>query len=288
MAAELVMIGPARPVMHVPYHDLESIFYVLLGISVLYDEPYKPKTEDELSQCFNIYFNTHHPSLQKTFTMQSELGWLFGICEHFSGYFKPLSSLFDTLREQIVLPMTYRNGSFRRRCKQTLITHDEMVKYLINMLCNLPDEAWVAKGRPGTNDEGGGDVLELDVLGLDLPLASCVHDLPGSDSPSENSSETDTPSSPTEPDLHMRRPIPIRPISGPGFNTSSTSSTSARRPCSRSDMDYVDPSSSCVKHLRLNVDTTNANCMNPRQSSTHRLATTVPAALSLPSAGRDL
>lgn len=175
MAAELVMIGPARPVRHVPYHDLESIFYVLLGISVLYDEPYKPKTENELSKCFDIYFNMHHPSLQKMFTIQSELGWLSSICERFSSYFKPLSSLFDTFCKKIILPMTYIDGSFRQHHKATPITHDEMVKFLIDMLCNLPDEAWVTKEQP-TNDEGGGDLFELDALGLELPLA------PGSDS----------------------------------------------------------------------------------------------------------
>ena len=145
MAAELVMIGPARPVRHVPYHDLESTFYVLLGISVLYDEPYKPKTENKLSKCFDIYFNMHHPSLQKMFTIQSELSWLSSICECFSGYFKPLSSLFDTFHEKIVLPMTYVDGSFRQCRKETPITHDEMVKFLIDTLCNLPDEAWVTK-----------------------------------------------------------------------------------------------------------------------------------------------
>jgi len=244
MAAELVMIGPTRPVMHVPYHDLESIFYVLVRISVLYDEPYKPKTEDELSQCFNIYFNTHHPSVQKTFMIQSELGWLSNICERFSGYFKPLSSLFDTFHEKIVLPMTYFNGSFRQRSGTTPITHDEMAKYLIDMLYNLPDEAWVTKQQP-TNDEGGGDVvLEVDALGLDLPLVSRDRRIP------------------------PRPTLPIRAISGPGFATLSTNSSSARRPRSGLDVDYVDPSPSRAKRPCLNVDTTNANCTNPQQTTT--------------------
>ena len=171
------MIGPARPVRHAPHHDLELIFYVLLGISIFYDEPYKPKTEDELSECFNIYFNTHHPSLQKIFMIQSELGWLSSICEHFSDYFKPLCPLFDILREKIVLPMTYVDGAFRLR-KANPITHDEMVKYLIDTLYNLPDEAWVTKERPPSG-EGGGDTLRSP---LGLPLANHVYNLPHSDS----------------------------------------------------------------------------------------------------------
>ncbi|KIM55290.1 hypothetical protein SCLCIDRAFT_46032, partial [Scleroderma citrinum Foug A] len=147
MAGELVMIGPARSVRHAPHHDLESIFYVLLGISMFYDEPYKPKMEDKLSECFNIYFNMHHPSLQKIFMIQSVLGWLSSICKHFSNYFKLLHFLFDILHEKIIRPMTYIDGSFRL-CEANPITHDEMVKYLINTLYNLPDKAWVTKEQP--------------------------------------------------------------------------------------------------------------------------------------------
>ena len=144
---------------------------------MFYDEPYKPQTEDELSECFDIYFNTHHPSLQKIFMIQSELGWLSSICEHFSDYFKPLCPLFDILREKIVLPMTYVDGAFRLR-KANPITHDEMVKYLIDTLYNLPDEAWVTKERPPSG-EGGGDTLRSP---LGLPLANHVYNLPHSDS----------------------------------------------------------------------------------------------------------
>jgi len=184
--------------------------------------------------------------------------------------------------------MTYFNGSFRQHSGTTPITHDEMAKYLIDMLYDLPDEAWVTKQQP-TNDEGGGDVvLEVDALGLDLPLASHVHDPLDSDSRSENSSETDTSSSPTEPDLRMRHPIPIRAISGPSFATLSTNSSSARRPCSGLDVDYVDQSPSRAKRPRLNVDTTNANRTNPRRTTTDRFAATAPATLSLSSAGHNL
>ena len=284
MAAELAMIGPEMPVKHMPHHDLESIFYVLLGISVLYDEPYKPKPEDELSECFDVYFNTHFPSLQKTFTIQSELGSLSAICERFSDYFQPLRPLLDTFRERIVLPMTYVNGSFRQRCQAIPITHDEMVKYLVDMLFNLPDEAWVSTKEQPTNDEGGGDVFELDNFGLDLPLESHMHDPPDRDSRVENSFDPEMPSSnPTKPGLRMHRRVSIRPISGPGFTTSSsTGSGSTRRPRPGSDdADYVDPGLSRAKRLRLNIDTTNANCTNPRRS-TGRLVVTAPPSMARP------
>ena len=248
------MIDPEMPVMHMPHHDLESIFYVLLGVSVLYNKPYNTKLEDELSECFDTYFNTHCPSLQKMFMIQLELSWLTSICKHFSDYFKPLHPLLDTFCERIVLPMTYVNGSFAQ-CFQAPITHDKMAKYCIDMLYNLPDEAWVAEERP-TNVEGGGDVFKLNNFRLDLPLGSHV-------SGSENSSETES-SSPIEP-LRISCPVSIHLISGPGFITSSTGSNSTRRLCSRSDdvPEYVDPGLSHVKHLCFNVDTTIANHTNP-------------------------
>ena len=39
MSAQLVMAGPGQPVVHNALHDLESFFYVLLGICILYDGP---------------------------------------------------------------------------------------------------------------------------------------------------------------------------------------------------------------------------------------------------------
>ena len=160
-----------------------------------------------------------------------------------------------------------------------MITHNEMAKYLIDMLYNLPDEAWVAEERP-MNVKGGGDVFELDNFRLDLPLGSHV-------SGSENSSETES-SSPTEP-LRISHPVSIHPISGPGFITSSTGSNSTRRPHSGSDdMEYVDPGLSCVKRLRFNVDTTIANHTNPRRSTTGRFISTAPASLPLPPSHPDL
>jgi len=40
MAAQLVMADPGQPVKHEPSHDLESIFYVLIGVFVWHISPY--------------------------------------------------------------------------------------------------------------------------------------------------------------------------------------------------------------------------------------------------------
>ena len=138
---------------HTPHHNLESFFYVLLGILVLYDEPHKLKPEDKLAECFDVYFNTFQPSLQKTIMVQSQLGWTANICEYISPYLTPLIDLFSTLHEKIILPMISVKGSFTSGDKP--ITHNDMVKCLIDALSKLPDESWITKVSP---DNGCGEL----------------------------------------------------------------------------------------------------------------------------------
>ena len=71
MSAELVMAGVGQPVTHQSNHDLESLFYVLVGVCLLLDKPYKPKCDEHLTQCFDKYFNTFEPNVLKTITIQS-------------------------------------------------------------------------------------------------------------------------------------------------------------------------------------------------------------------------
>ncbi|KAN0074442.1 hypothetical protein V8E55_011854, partial [Tylopilus felleus] len=87
MPLELVMAGPNQPVVHNELHDLELCFYVLVGISVLSDEPSKPKLDKELQKCFNKLFNTMQPSILKTITIQSNLTWVLSVLKHISPYF---------------------------------------------------------------------------------------------------------------------------------------------------------------------------------------------------------
>lgn len=146
MAAELVVAGAGIPVTHTAQHDLESLFYVLLSICVLYDEPFKPKTEDQLAQCFDMYFNTFEPSLLKTITIQSNIGWTTNILKHISPYFQPLIPLLNVLRERIVVPMANVNDSFSS-CEEP-ITSDDMVNHILKALGELPAWCWVARDPP--------------------------------------------------------------------------------------------------------------------------------------------
>ncbi|KAI9569117.1 hypothetical protein HD554DRAFT_657745 [Boletus coccyginus] len=71
MSAQLVMAGPGQLVVHNTLHDLESFFYVLVGICVLYDGPSKQKSEADLAECFDNLFNTSEPSILKIIIIQS-------------------------------------------------------------------------------------------------------------------------------------------------------------------------------------------------------------------------
>jgi hypothetical protein len=149
MAAELVMAGPGKPVTHTASHDLESLFYVLVGICVLFDAPHHIKPESKLSQCVDLYFNTFEPNLLKTVTIQSQFGWSFNILRHISPYFQPLIPLLNTLWEQIILSINFKNNSFHAGGP---ITHDKMSKALVEALHGIDDEGWV-RTQPTNNPD---------------------------------------------------------------------------------------------------------------------------------------
>ncbi|KAI6122511.1 hypothetical protein EDD16DRAFT_766572 [Pisolithus croceorrhizus] len=75
MSAALIMADPGRPVTREPHHDLESFFYILVSICVLLDEPFKYKSDDELSWSFHECFNIPEPNAFKTVATQSNFGW---------------------------------------------------------------------------------------------------------------------------------------------------------------------------------------------------------------------
>ena len=97
MSAQLVMAGPGQPVIHNALHDLESFFYVLVGICILYDKPFKQKSEDKLAECYDKFFNTFKPSILKTITIQSDLTWNPFVVKYIHPYFKPLIPLLTKL-----------------------------------------------------------------------------------------------------------------------------------------------------------------------------------------------
>jgi len=167
MSAEVVMAGPGQPVIHQSVHELESCFYVLIGIFVLLDEPYKPKSDKELAQCFNKYFNTFEPSILKTITIQADLTWEPFILKHISPYFEPATKLLTHLRDAIISPLYVNcDGKF---CHRTPFFHEKFIIAIIDTLSELNANAWVPCSCPGRDrlvDQaacgGGGFKLEGD------------------------------------------------------------------------------------------------------------------------------
>ena len=160
MSAELVMAGPGQPVTHDSRHDLESLFYVLTGLCVLLDEPFKFKCDDDLSQCFDKLFNTFEPSVLKTITIQSNLTWLPMILAHLSPFFQPLVPLLTRLREDIILPM-YTNDKGDFCCKKPL-SHKILIDAVIESLLSLDDDAWKPYSCPDAGGDGWDDFLPGD------------------------------------------------------------------------------------------------------------------------------
>ncbi|KAI5986625.1 hypothetical protein EDD15DRAFT_2373072 [Pisolithus albus] len=232
MATELVMAGAAKPIAHTAGHDLESLFYVLLGICVLFDEPHRPKPEAKLAECFDVYFNTFEPSLLKTTTIQSKMGWSYNIIQHISPYFRPLVPLLNVLRERIVLPMDFVDDSFR---SDGPITHDEMSQALLQALCSLDDQFWVPHASPAHAKEPADYNSDHDVRSI-------------ASEPDESSELSDASQSAHMP--RILRPLPIRQSSGPGFSSSASSSSIYRRQLSND----ADSESRALKRSRLTSD----------------------------------
>ncbi|KAF9227896.1 hypothetical protein BS17DRAFT_813772 [Gyrodon lividus] len=139
MSAQLVMAGPGQPVVHDLLHDLESFFYILVGICVLLDQPLQTKCEERLAHCFDKLFNTFEPSILKTIVIQLDLTWVLLVVNHISPYFKPIIPLLTSLRKEIILPLASDDNS-GFLCK-TSFNHDTIIELIITMLSNLPDDA---------------------------------------------------------------------------------------------------------------------------------------------------
>ncbi|KAI5985602.1 hypothetical protein EDD15DRAFT_2373966 [Pisolithus albus] len=97
MATELSHTVPRTPVVHQPHHDLESFFYILLAICLLYDTPGTTKPPKTLTECFDLLFTISQPRIAKTVTIQSGFGWTALILPYISLYFQPLIPLLDEL-----------------------------------------------------------------------------------------------------------------------------------------------------------------------------------------------
>lgn len=203
MAIELVVAGPGKPVVHKPIHDLESLFYVLVGICVLLDEPHKMKKD---LSCFDTYFNSFHPSSDKTSIIQSNVGWRYKILPHISPYFEPLIPLLKKLRDKIIVPIDIVGSPATP--PEDPVTHDFIFKALLEALWNLEDKSWIKVPPPSNDDE-----TQLPPISGSLPLAGTE---PAS---SVFQEEQLIPS-------RIPRPALIRPISGSGFPAARSSAGS--------------------------------------------------------------
>ncbi|KAL4068427.1 hypothetical protein V8B97DRAFT_2024966 [Scleroderma yunnanense] len=137
--SQLVMAGVEKPVIHKSIHDLKSYFYVLLGVFLLLNKPYKLKSNEDLTQCFNKYFNTFKPSILKMVMIQADLTWFPFILQHILLYFKPTIKLLICLQDTIISPI-YMDYS-RQFHHSMPFFHDTFIVAITNMLSELKVDA---------------------------------------------------------------------------------------------------------------------------------------------------
>ena len=144
MATELSHIGPGKPVVHEAHHDLESFFYILLAICLLYDNPGHLKPTKVLVKCFDPFFAVTQPSMLKTITVQSNFGWTALMILYVSPHFRPLIPLLEKVWKELILPIKWHgdkvqvNGDF---------THDDFIDSIVTTLSKLPDSCWLSRER---------------------------------------------------------------------------------------------------------------------------------------------
>ena len=156
------MAGAGQPVTHEPIHDLESFFYILIGICVLLDGPYKPKCDKDLVHCFDKYFNTFEPSILKTITMQSDLTWKPFILQHISTYFEPIINLLTRLHDAIIVPLsTDDHGNVR--CSQSF-THDMFIANIIQTLSHLNADTWISVDQANSHNSDSNLKVQVEEL----------------------------------------------------------------------------------------------------------------------------
>ncbi|KAF8440237.1 hypothetical protein L210DRAFT_3645407 [Boletus edulis BED1] len=142
MATELTLVGPGVPVVHEAHHDLESFFYILLAVCLLYNNACQPKPAKVLAQCFDPLFAVKQPSIYKTLTIQSDVGWIALMISHISPYFQPLIALLENIWRELILPIKLDGKKLQANRN---FSHDNFINAIIMMLSNLPESYWLAK-----------------------------------------------------------------------------------------------------------------------------------------------
>jgi len=211
MSAQLVMAGTGQLVIHEPIHNLESFFYVLIGICILLDGPYKPKSDKDLGQCFDKFFNTFEPSVLKMITIQSNLTWKPSILQHVSTYFEPIIDLLTRLRNAIIVPLStddYSNIS----CNKSF-THDMFIANIMQTLSHLNADAWTPVDQ--ANKHNSNSNLKVQVKGVLVGVAN--EESPPADTTNESSGKSILPAMVSRLPPMLPRPTSHWPFAGPGF-----------------------------------------------------------------------
>ncbi|KAI6000007.1 hypothetical protein EDD15DRAFT_2362544 [Pisolithus albus] len=139
MATELSHTVPGTPV-HQPHHDLESFFYILLAICLLYDTPGTTKPPKTLAECFDPLFAISQPSVAKTLAIQSGFGWTALILPYISLYFQPLIPLLDELQRELLLPIRLERGVVQ---PSSGFMHHMFIDGMVKILSQLLDSSWI-------------------------------------------------------------------------------------------------------------------------------------------------
>jgi len=157
------MINLASPERkHQPHHDLESFFYVIITIMMLYEKPgmkrspsfWKEKDKD-LEKWWNVT-DWRGSALWKLRAMCTELEWTMYISSSITNYFKCWEGCISELRRAIfdTLDVKYVSGSLESQ-NPSPITYDRMISILKKMIeiGEAADEK--ERGRPFTQEECG-------------------------------------------------------------------------------------------------------------------------------------
>ena len=140
MAAELSHIGLEEPINHKPAHDLESFFYILVGMCLLFQVLKTLQSDEELTVCFDLLFAVFKPTLQKTLVIQSDFGWTMLILPNIALYFQPIIPLLTFICEEFILSIKMdNNGGFRSKPK---CTHNTFLTAITSTLVTLQATHW--------------------------------------------------------------------------------------------------------------------------------------------------
>ncbi|KAI6023290.1 hypothetical protein EDC04DRAFT_2900615 [Pisolithus marmoratus] len=131
MATELSHTLPRTPVVHQPHHDLESFFYILIAICLLYDTPSTTKSPKMLAEYFDPLFTMSKASITKTLAIQSEFSWSALILPYISLYFQPLIPLLKELQWELILPIKLQGGTMQ---PDSVFTHCIFINAMVKML----------------------------------------------------------------------------------------------------------------------------------------------------------